>query len=141
MAEGILEALLSQEQRGRIAVDSAGTVDIGAAPATTLAREVALGHGVDLSGHRSSVLTRAGIDAAGLVLAMTREHEDAVVALAPGARARTFLLSEFAGAGSRDVPDPVGGTREEYEAVYRMLLEDLRKALPRIVALAEEAAS
>ncbi len=137
LAEGILEALLPAG-RG-VLVGSAGTAGIVGAPATALAREVALTHGIDLSGHRSSGLERAGIDDADLVLAMTREHERAVIALAPRARARTFLLSEFAGAGTGDVPDPVGGTREEYEAVYRMLLGHLRKALPRIVALAEEA--
>lgn len=141
LAEGILKALLPAEPRGRILVGSAGTAGIGGAPATSLAREVALTHGIDLSGHRSSELERAGIDGADLILAMAREHEDAIVALAPGARARTFLLSEVAGAGRRDVPDPVGGTREEYEAVYRTLLTRLRKALPRIVAMAEEAAS
>ncbi len=39
------------------------------------------------------------------------------------------------------MPDPVGGTQKEYEAVYRMLLAHLRKSLPRIVALAKEATS
>jgi protein-tyrosine-phosphatase len=141
LAEGILKALLPEERCGRILVSSAGTIGVGGAPATSLAQEVALTHGIDLSAHRSSELTRTGIEGAGLILAMTREHEDDVVALAPGAKARTFLLSEFAGAGRRDVPDPVGGTLEEYEAVYRMLVEHLRKALPRIITLAEEAAS
>lgn len=141
LAEGILKALLPAGEGGRVLVGSAGTVGIGGAPATSLAREVALTHGIDLSGHRSSELTRAGIEDANLILAMTREHEDAIAALAPSARPRTFLLSEFAGAGRQDVPDPVGGTQEEYEAVYRMLLAHLRKALPRIVALAKEVAS
>lgn len=141
LAEGILRALLPAESHGRILVGSAGTARFVGAPATSLAREVALAHGVDLSGHRSSELTRAGIGGADLILAMAREHEDEIVALAPSARACTHLLSEFAGEGRQDVPDPVGGTREEYEAVYRMLLSHLRKSLPRIVALAEETGS
>jgi protein-tyrosine phosphatase len=141
LAEGILEALLPADLRGRVLVGSAGTVGAGGAPAMSFAREVALTQGIDISGHRSSELTRAGIDGSDLILAMAREHEDAVFALAPGARPRTFLLSEFAGAGRQDVPDPVGGTREEYEAVYRMLLTHLRKALPRIVALTQKGAS
>ncbi|MBM3308000.1 MAG: low molecular weight protein arginine phosphatase [Candidatus Eisenbacteria bacterium] len=140
MAEGILRALLAggQGEACGLTVSSAGTAGIEGARATDLAQDVARAHGADISGHRSSGLDRGAIRDAGLILAMTGEHEEEIVALAPDARARTFLLSEFAGAGRRDVPDPVGGGRTAYEAVHRMLSEHLKAALPRIVALAEE---
>jgi len=136
LAEGILKALVPADAPA-IRVSSAGTAGFGGAPATGLARQVARSHEVDISGHRSSALERRALDEADLVLAMTGEHEDDVLSLAPDARKRTFLLSEFAAGERRDIPDPVGGTLEDYEEVYAMLLGYLRKALARIVAMAE----
>jgi protein-tyrosine phosphatase len=136
LAEGILRALVPTDAPS-ITVASAGTAGFDGAPATRLARDVARSHGVDISAHRSSALMRRALEEADLVLAMTREHEDDVLSLAPDARKQTFLLSEFASGEREDVPDPVGGTLEDYEAVYAMLDGYLRKALPRIVAMAE----
>jgi protein-tyrosine phosphatase len=136
LAEGILRALVPTDAPS-ITVASAGTAGFDGAPATRLARDVARSHGVDISAHRSAALTRRVLEGADLVLAMTGEHEDDVVSLAPEARGRAFLLSEFAEGTRRDVPDPVGGTLENYEGIYAMLEGYLRRALPKIVAMAE----
>ena len=148
LAEAVLRPLVDAGSRGaeergmaacgEIEVASAGTAAASGAPATTLAREVALRHGLDLSGHRSTPLTRSGIGRADLILAMAGEHAEAVLALAPGAAPRTFLLSEFAGEERKDVPDPMGGTLAEYEGILSALSAYLERSLPRILAMVKE---
>lgn len=137
MAEGILRSLVAA-RRG-IRVGSAGTAEIDGMPASPLARQVSAEHGVDISGHRSRGL--AGRLATGwdLVLGMTREHVDHVERTAPTYRGRVFLLSEFADGSDVDVPDPIGGPREEYEEVYETIERYLEAALPRITSMAGEA--
>ena len=140
LAEGILKASLPAGSRDRVDVSSAGTAALDGAQATSMAREVAARHGIDLSGHRSAALSRAEVGSADLILAMAREHADAVRSLAPEASGRTFLLSAFAGGTRCDVPDPIGGTRDEYETIFETLRGHLEAALPRILALEKEAA-
>jgi len=134
MAEGILRSLVADE-RG-IVVRSAGTSGIDGMPASPLAREVSATHGVDLSGHRSRGLTERLATGWDLILGMTRDHVDRIEEAAPLCRGRIFLLSEFADGSDVDVPDPIGGPREEYEQVFEMTERYIRAALPRIMAMA-----
>jgi protein-tyrosine phosphatase len=138
MAEGILRARFPRGLCGEIEVSSAGTADLLGMPATSLALEVALAHGVDLSTHRSSGLDAAAVRRTDLVLGMTRDHVDAVLALAPDARGKVFLLSEFADGGDEDVPDPIGGSRREYDEVFDTISRHIEQALPRIVRMVKE---
>jgi len=135
MGEGILRSLIEDRS---VSVASAGTADIPTIPASPLARDVADAHGVDLSGHRSRYLTPGIAAGSDLILAMAREHLDAIARLAPKAAARAHLLSEYADGSDIDVPDPIGGPLEEYETVYEMIESLLHHALPRIVQEAEE---
>jgi protein-tyrosine phosphatase len=135
IAEGLLRSMLEELPTGGLEVRSAGTAGYEGAPATTLAREVSSDHGVDVSGHRSSALSADSIRRADLVLGMTREHVDRILELAPEARGRVFLLSDFADGTDRDVPDPIGGTRREYERIYSMIRRYLETALPRILEM------
>jgi protein-tyrosine-phosphatase len=137
LAESILRSMLPAGARGTIEVSSAGTARFDGSPATSLAQEVAAAHGLDLSGHRSTAISRSVIGRADLILAMAAEHTDEVLSLAPDAAPRTHLLSELAGEGRKDVPDPMGGTRAEYEAIFETLSTYLRRALPRILGMAK----
>ena len=138
MAEGMLRAMLEREGASGVSVGSAGTAGIEGMPATAPAVAVTAEHGIDLSGHVSRALTRELAEASDLILAMTRGHEQDILATAPSVEGRVFLLSEFAGVGDADVPDPIGGPEEEYREVYGMLDEMLEAAVPRIVKAAEE---
>jgi protein-tyrosine phosphatase len=138
MAEGILRMLVPLDLAGDLVAGSAGTAMLdGLLPAPN-AVSVMSEHGIDITPHRSRALRPDVVAGADLILAMTAIHVGEIRDRAPGAREKTHLLSEFADGPSRDVPDPIGGPREDYEAVYDMLSEMIADALPRIVALAKE---
>jgi protein-tyrosine-phosphatase len=136
MAEGILRSLIPEGRRVEIAVSSAGTADLRGAHATEHAQTVCLEHGVDIGGHRSRGLTGEMLSGSDLILGMTHAHVNFVGSLDPDASGRTFLLSEFADGSDHDVPDPIGGSMEEYRAAYDMIEGHLAKALPAIIELA-----
>ena len=50
---------------------------------------------------------------------------------------RRWWLKE--GAESEDIPDPIGGTKDEYEAVFEKMEDYLEEALPKILEMAEKA--
>jgi protein-tyrosine-phosphatase len=135
MAEGILRKLLPTDQRDRVVASSAGTANLEGMPATSLAREVAREHGVDINDHVSSALTQEAISEADLVLAMANEHVFMSLALAPGEGSCIYLLSDFADGSDEDVPDPIGEPKEVYEESFTMITGYLEKALPRIMEM------
>jgi protein-tyrosine-phosphatase len=47
-----------------------------------------------VEGHRSSAVSRSAIEAADVILVMTREHRAAAVRLSPAAQRKTFLMSQ-----------------------------------------------
>ena len=138
MAEGILRSRVPLEFAGEIVASSAGTAMLDGLLAATHAVNVMSEHGIDITPHRSRSLSRDVAAEADLILAMTALHVGEIRAKAPEARQKTHLLSEFADGSWRDVPDPIGGPREDYEKVYEMLSEMIVEAFPRIVALAKE---
>lgn len=94
------EALARAHVPGLIAL-SAGTMGWNGAPATDHAVEVLARRGIDMRHHVSRRLTSDDIDAADLVIAMTRIHAWATHAHHPGAQVRTFLFDEFLRAATR----------------------------------------
>jgi protein-tyrosine-phosphatase len=138
MAEGILKSLVPEERRGGVIVESAGTADLVGMPATEHAQAVCLEHGVDISSHMSSALTRTLLGRADLVIAMTHAHGAYIASVYPESAGRTFLLSELADGGDVDVPDPIGAPREDYESAFEMIEGYLLTALPSIMKLAGE---
>jgi protein-tyrosine-phosphatase len=138
MAEGILRSRVPLDLAGDLVASSAGTAFLDGLPAAPHAVRVMADHAVDITSHFSRGLYRSVADGADLILAMTGDHVERIHAIAPEATEKTHLLSEFADGSWRDVPDPIGEPREEYEHVYRLLSELIDKSLARIVALAKE---
>jgi protein-tyrosine phosphatase len=66
--------------------------------------------GVDISAHRGRELLVDHVEAADLVIGMSREHVDAVARSLPGAAGKTFTLKELVRLleGLRPLPGPVG---------------------------------
>jgi protein-tyrosine phosphatase len=138
MAEAILRSRVPLEFAGDLVASSAGTAMFDGLLAAPHAVRVMSEHGIDITPHRSHALSREVAAGADLILAMTAAHVGKIRAKSPESREKTYLLSEFADGSWRDVPDPIGGAREEYEKVYEMLSEMIVEAFPRIVALAKE---
>jgi protein-tyrosine phosphatase len=96
VAEGLLRSAL-EDRFGDLApsVASAGTMGWEGEPAQRGSVVAAAALGIDIAGHRGRLLRRDEAEEASLVLAMAREHREAVVALAPAAAERTFTLKEL----------------------------------------------
>ena len=78
-------------------------------------RRCAEAEGVDISSLRSQPLTSALIDRATHIFAMTGAHLETIHMLFPNGVEKSFLLREFEEPGTtvwRDVPDPIGMSRE-----------------------------
>jgi protein-tyrosine-phosphatase len=142
-------------------VSSAGTLGWSGQPATRHAVAVLAERGVDMGVHASTRLTRALVDDADVIVAMTRTHAWAVAAHDEEAAARTFLLDELVRLGERagprggelldawiaeldslrpperlgrageEVPDPAGESLE----LYRATADRLERAVRRLARL------
>lgn len=132
----LAEAIARREAKARgwderIRVRSAGVATIDGAPASTGSVTVAQSHGLDLSDHRSSMLTAEIVQEADLVLGMSAGHVMRAAEL--GADTRIDLLGAYAEAGAgADVPDPYGAPVEVYEETYRTLERMVGRVMDRL---------
>jgi len=99
--------------------DSAGIHATPEVKASRLAMEVCEQHGLSLEEHRAKLLTQELLDAADLVLTMTKSQKD-WIALSYKRPGLLFTLGEYAGAGE-DVQDPWGGSIASYEETFAQL--------------------
>jgi len=74
--------------------------------------------GIDLSAHRARQLTRERLRWAELVLVMEQHHRDAVLALDPTARGKTFLLGHWT---NTEIPDPYRRGDEAHAEALRLI--------------------
>ena len=135
MAEGLFRRLLGN--RRDISVASAGVHAVRGQPPSLYAVQVLQEEGVDISGLRSQPLTATLVDRATHIFAMTGGHLESIHMLFPHGAEKSFLLREFEEPGTtvwRDVPDPIGSSRE----VYSLCAETIKNALPSVLAFVEQ---
>ncbi len=121
-------------------VASAGVWAFGGRPASVFAVEEMRERGIDMRAHRSQPVTRELVETADLVLAMTRNHVEALEVAFPDQAAKVHLLSTVVGRG-HDIADPYGGSRTEYATIARDLDALVEAGYDRIVTLAEAGSS
>ena len=101
-------------------------------PASFGSVEVARRHGLDLSSHRSRLLSPAIARDADLIVTLAAGHRHTVGVIEPPALAWTRLLTKFSDAGEGDVPDPVGGDLDVYEATFHTIFDCVENLAARI---------
>ena len=107
------EALLRKELAGRdFVVSSAGIGAMVGYPADPPAQEVAVEHGLDLSGHRARQLSLTLLNENDLVLTLDQTHSDWINSRFPQFRGRTYKLLKWR--GNRDVDDPYQRGRDAF---------------------------
>ncbi|HEY2614342.1 MAG TPA: serine hydroxymethyltransferase [Chthoniobacterales bacterium] len=135
MAEGLFRRLLGN--RKDIEVASAGVHAVRGQPPSLHAIHVCEQEGVDIRGLRSQPLTATLVDRATHIFAMTGAHLETIHMLFPHGAEKTYLLREFEEPGMtvwRDVPDPIGCSRD----VYSVCAATIKNALPTVLAFVEE---
>src|SRR5947209_7865884 len=135
MAEGLFRRLLGN--RKDIEAASAGVHAVRGQPPRLHAIHVCEQEDVGIRGLRSQPLTVTLIDGATHIFAMTGAHLETIHTFFPQAAEKTYLLREFEEAGQtvwRDVPDPIGCSRD----VYTVCAETIKNALPTVLAFVEQ---
>jgi glycine hydroxymethyltransferase len=135
MAEGFFRRLLGN--RKDIEVASAGVHAVRGQPPSMHAVNVLEQEGVDIRGLRSQPLTATLVDHATHIFAMTAGHLDTIHMLFPHGAEKAYLLREFEEPGMtvwRDVPDPIGCSRD----VYSVCAATIKNALPTVLAFVEQ---
>ena len=133
MAQGLLKKILKEKNRDDVEVFSAGVLAIDGMGVTLETRQLLAQEGIDVSVHRTQRLTRQMIDASDLILVMSRGQEEAVLAAAPEAKNRLFLLKEFAKISDEnmDIEDPIGKGHDFYSRTFYLI----RQAVERIAGV------
>ncbi|HHY92892.1 MAG TPA: low molecular weight protein arginine phosphatase [Firmicutes bacterium] len=140
MAAALLQQALERELGPRAAEVEVTSAGLGAVPgslATPQALAVLREEGLDLSGHRARQVTGERLRQADLILTMTRAHKQRLLADYPALSDKTFVLGELGGLAGEDPPRVVRDIDDPYgrpEEVYRQVREELKAALPPLVA-------
>jgi protein-tyrosine-phosphatase len=129
MAEAITAHLMPDSLKGTLVVSSAGTATCDGLRAAPHAIEVLREMGIDLTGHRTRVLTEKMLEEADLVIAMTEDHRRQILRLSPESNGKVILFGELDRTrADPDMADPIGGD----EDAYRMTREEINGLVPRL---------
>jgi protein-tyrosine-phosphatase len=127
MVEAMLRHHLAAAGLADWPVASAGTLGWGDAPMTRESAEVLAERGIAAHEHTSRRLTAEMLDAADVVLGMTREHIWGVAARSAEAEPRSFVLGELARLGEKAGPRD-GRPLREWVAGVDALRDERRMA-------------
>jgi protein-tyrosine-phosphatase len=134
MAEVIARRRAEELGWDRLLVGSAGVSAFDGSGASGGAVRAAAANGLDLSSHSATRVTHEEVSAADLILTMSSAHLARVMELGAGERAA--MLTSFAGAAPEDtpssIPDPIGGSDEEYRATFELLERLIGRVLERL---------
>ncbi len=100
---------------------SAGLDTTAHEPAYPLAIVTAPQHDLDLSTHRTTVISKELVERSDLILVMELVHNTMLFRKFPEACEKTFLLGHFSPCPVTQIRDPYGGTREEFEQCYILI--------------------
>lgn len=139
MALGLATRATSEWGWDHVEVGSAGIAAFPGSPVSGGALRVSAAHGIDLSSHRSSYLTRELVASADVILGMSEHHVAAAEQL--GGEGKTRLITEFeipelsgGAVPSQGVLDPIGGDDALYEETFQQLKRLTERALQSLAA-------
>jgi len=140
MAEGIFKQL---QKSSKFKVHSAGINALPGMPPTQEAILVMREYNIDISKHKSMLLSKALIDGADYIFVMTKQHLIFAINLSPSKKHSIFLLKEFAESNQpakknnqyRDyeIIDPIGKDIECYRKIAKEIRENLIITLRRLI--------
>jgi protein-tyrosine phosphatase len=138
MAKGYLEKRLKELGRKDIEVSSAGLIPLVGMEATEEAKQVAKEDGIDLSNHRTRMLTETDIRKADLIFVMERRHEEYIISKYPYVAKKVYILKDFKKIGNfdtsenPDIEDPIAKDIDFYRKTFAVIKESIDRALEQI---------
>ncbi|MCL4867925.1 MAG: low molecular weight protein arginine phosphatase [Anaerolineae bacterium] len=116
-------------------VSSAGTWAVNGRAAAEFSQQLMKEQRLDLSTHRSRMITGEMLAESDLVLCMESGHAEALRVEFPSQAHKVFMLTEMRGR-KYNINDPYGGPLETYQQMVQELDNVLDAGLPQIVELA-----
>jgi protein-tyrosine phosphatase len=104
------------------------------------ALKLAAERGVDLSEHRSAVVTKSMVDSADVIFLMDQRNYRDLMRRFPSARSKTYFLGLFADNGFVEIRDPFSRTKAEARVCYEHVAEAMEGLMRRVVAEQKESA-
>ncbi len=133
MAEALMRKRLQEVGVENVEVSSAGIwANDSSRPSENAVIVMKELFGLDISGHRSSILTLERIQGSDLVLTMTGEEAEFLRRVFPRERTKIYNIGEYATGEIVDVEDPFGGQKEVYERVANLLDNLVENLLSRL---------
>jgi len=134
MAEALARKYIIERGLADIEVASAGTSSWDGASASDGALLVGLERRLDLTTHRSQLITRALVESSDLIFTMGPHHLERVEAL--GGAGKSYMLTGYPkrGTSGRAISDPMGGDLDVYRATADELDAEIRRVLDLIAA-------
>jgi L-threonylcarbamoyladenylate synthase len=132
MAEGICRKYLAEKLKCKVdeldktgyKVSSAGIMDLAGAPASGEAIATCEALGIDITAHRSKVLTPELIQESDFIFAMEQIHYNHITALCPQALSKCALLAE-----NHDIIDPISQTQEFFNNCATLIEKAVKKRI------------
>lgn len=134
MAEGILKKKLEDLKFQEITVSSMGIHGLDQQPASTLAQQVCLENGVDISNHRSRPLVPDELMSAKYIFVMELVHKEFIHVFVPKVSDKTFLLGAWPEQANRKaiIKDPIGGPVSAYKKTFVQIESHIQRIFPLI---------
>ena len=126
MAEALLKDR-ANKKRLDIEVKSAGIFAFVGNRASHEAVEVLKKERIDISGHRTNLVTKEILEEADLILTMTLSHKETLLFRYPFISGKVYTLKEYVYGVEEDVSDPYGGGIKAYEETKEELKELIDK--------------
>ncbi|WFB35037.1 low molecular weight protein arginine phosphatase [Kiritimatiellota bacterium B12222] len=128
MAEGLAAHLCRSISEWQFS--SAGVFASDGARAAETAIQVMKEKGLDISQHRSRLLTPELVESANVIISLTQGHQDLILDRFPDASRKIHTLHSFnPSLAHKDVMDPFGGNAE----TYRKTRDEIESALSDLI--------
>ena len=124
MAEYLLKLYLTKKREdlaGKVEIISCGAHASEGFPASEEVKKLLLEEGIDASQHHSKKITRTLARSSDIIIVMEKHHRDSVMHTDPLAVPRTFLTGSFLKDYDKDIPDPIGGTEEDFKKSFELI--------------------
>ena len=132
MAEGILRDLGNKNNLD-IRVKSAGIMALDGDGVSKNSVITLKDLGIDIEGHKASLLRKDLVDEADIILTMTNSHKEKLIRKFPNARNKLFLYNEYAYGKYTDISDPFGGNINTYQSTRDEIYKASEAIIERLV--------
>jgi protein-tyrosine-phosphatase len=135
MAEVLLKQKLKKyDPNTSWRIESAGTWAESGIPATQKSINVMEKRNLDLTSHRSKIISKELLKQFDLVLTMDDGHKESIKIEFPDFSNKVYLLSEMINA-EISIDDPMGGSLNQFETIANQIDTYLEKGLKKILRL------